>query len=121
VTMIFWARDFSNTALTSDAIPSPLNLAGFHANGIVEIGFYNGGLIFNGNLVPSPTLRLQHNGSTNALAWENHDTAYNTLLQSAGSLNGPWTTVTNPVPAISNRVDVIETSQTNKFYRLLVQ
>ncbi|HVV00452.1 MAG TPA: LamG-like jellyroll fold domain-containing protein, partial [Verrucomicrobiae bacterium] len=60
VNMIFWARDFNESALSSGNVPNPLNLSGFHANGFSQISLYNGvgsnPTLFDGDLVPMPAL-----------------------------------------------------------------
>jgi hypothetical protein len=126
VDMIFWARDFNQTALTSANIPDPLNLSGFHANGFAQIILFNGvgenPELYYGNLVPMPGLSIQQQQLTNAVSWVTSDSFYTPTLQTTFALapNAVWTDVTNPpvVLGLTNIVTIPATNHGAQFFRL---
>ncbi len=126
--MIFWARDFNQSALSGGNVPSPLNLSGFHANGFAQIILFNavGGnpTLFYGDLVPLPDLKLEQLGHTNQVSWMTSDSFYLPKLQTKFSLdpNALWTDVTNvPVSqALTNIVTLPATNGGGQFFRLKV-
>ena len=128
VTMTFWARDFSQTALTSGNVPFPLNLSGFHTDGFAQISLFNAvgdnPTLFYGNLTPMPTLCLRQQQHTNTISWVTSDTFYTPTLQSACSLapNAVWTDVTNSLLTfgLTNIVTLPATNSGAQFFRLKV-
>ena len=128
VNMIFWARDFTQTALTSGSVPAPLNLSGFHANGFAQIILFDGvganPELYYGDLVPIPTLSFWQQQRTNTISWVTSDSFYAPQLQSAFSLgpNAVWTAVTNPPVALglTNVVTLPATNSGAQFFRLKV-
>jgi hypothetical protein len=125
VNMIFWARDFTHTALASGSVPFPLNLSGFHADGFAQIILYNGvggnPTLFYGDLVPLCDPRLAKQNQTNTLSWVTSDTFYAPAVEAASSLgaNGGWTALTNQ-PALLGLTNLLALPATNsaQFYRL---
>ena len=128
VNLLFWARDFTHTALTSANIPFPLNLTGFHANGFAQAILFNGvganPELFYGDLVPVCDLAFQHQQQTNTLSWVTTDNFYTPTLQTSFALgpNAAWTTVTNaPVTlAMTNIVTLPATNHGAQFFRLKI-
>ena len=127
VNMIFWARDFNQTALTSGSVPYPLDLSGFHANGFAQLILYNGvganPTLFYGNLVPTPGLSIHQQNQTTRISWVTSDSFYAPVLQTSSAL-GPsavWTLVTNP-PAITGLTNVVTLPAATgaQFFRLKV-
>ena len=129
VAMIFWARDFNQTALSDGNIPNPLNLTGFHANGISEIALYNnaGGnptLFQCLNVVPVPALNPARQPGTDILSWVTSDLNFTPTLQRSTSL-GPtasWQTVTNAlvITGLTSTVTVPAPGTGTVFYRLQI-
>ncbi len=128
VSMIFWARDFSDTALASGNVPYPLNLSGFHANGFSQITLYNAvgqnPTLFYADLVPQPALSIQKHQTTNTISWVTSDAFYAPQLQTSSSLssNAVWTDVTNaPLHlGLTNLVSLPSTNTGAHFFRLNV-
>jgi hypothetical protein len=128
VNLLFWARDFNHTALTSANVPFPLNLTGFHANGFAQVILFNGvganPELFYGDLVPVCDLAFRQQQQTNILSWVTSDNFYTPTLQSTFALgpNAAWTSVTNaPVTlAMTNIVTLPATNRGAQFFRLKV-
>lgn len=128
VDMIFWARDFTDTALTSGNVPNPLNLSGFHANGFAQVILFNGvgsnPELFYGDLIPLPALNLQQSQQTNNVSWVTSDASYAPQLQTSPGLgpNAVWTNITNS-PALQGLTNIVTLPTTNggaQFFRLKV-
>lgn len=127
VDMIFWARDFTDTALPNDNMPDPLNLTGFHnGESFAQIILFDGvgenPELFYGNLVPMPVLSIapEPPGSS-VLSWVTSDATYTNQLQATANLNtgAIWQNVANsPVTSgLTNSVTVPNLGQ-QRFFRL---
>ena len=129
VNMLLWARDFSNTALPNGNLPDPLNLTGFHVNGISEVILFNGvggnPTLFEAGLVPVPKLTFRQSQGANTISWVTSDLFYVPSLQTSTSLDpaASWATVTNApvISGLTNTVTVPVPSSGAQFYRLKVQ
>jgi hypothetical protein len=128
VDLIFWARDFTDTALKSVTVPNPLDLSGFHSNGFSQVSLFNGiGLnptLFYGELVPLPSLSLRQQQNTDIVSWVTTDTYYTPQLETSFSLgpNAVWMNVTN-VPVQQGLTNILTLPKTNsgaQFFRLKV-
>jgi hypothetical protein len=128
VNMLFWARDFTQTALTSGNVPNPLDLSGFHANGFSQVILFNGvgqnPELFYGDLVPMPALNFSRQQNTNLISWSTSDAFYQPTLETTSEIgpNAVWTPVTNaPVASgLTNLLTIPATNNGSRFFRLKV-
>lgn len=129
VNMIFWARDFSKTALIDGSIPDPLNLTGFHGgSSFAHVILFRAGNgnpeLFYGNLVPMPNLNFEVQGNTNKLWWVTSDLSYSPILQTTTNLadSAEWQVVTNvpTLQGLTNTVRLPVNSTGAQFFRLKV-